>query len=473
MADTIHDALGAVLTRWTMGAAAAPVATVWRSELGDEPGEAELRLLALSGQFLGIAVTAEPPAGLRLLPDVPALALPPLPDPLRPTARRILQSMKETQQRGDLLRFLAARGWTMHPADWMPAASDEDAPDIYAPWRDWAEAAQSPTQLRRRGGDMLAAENWDDFWPAERQAALAELRHHDPAAARALIETRFAGEGAERRLRLIGLLATGLSDADLDLLDSVAATDRAPKVKALAASLRARLGHGSAVDEDAVELAGYFEIRAKGLLRRTRVVVALPLKTPAQHQRRRALFAGVDIAGFASALQLSPDDLAAMWIWYEDHHADAGLAEMAARSASDTLIAALCARLEDIGPLAMTTLNALLPRLDRTQRADFARRLLRRGLPYRAALDVAGGDCGLDGAIDMPAGNAVIVATGNADKTRPAELAVELNALGLLASRTAAAQAMERLGRAGMLGADPRLDMIRLNAALENNGATG
>jgi hypothetical protein len=31
---------------------------------------------------------------------------------------------------------------------------------------------------------------------------------------------------------------------------------------------------------------------------------------------------------------------------------------------------------------------------------------------------------------------------------------------------------MERLGRAGMLAADPRLDMIRLNAALENNGAT-
>lgn len=473
MAEAIHDALGAVLTRWTMGAAAAPVATMWQNEIGDEPGEAELRLLALSGQFLGVAVSAEPPAGLRLLPDLPVLVLPPLPDPLRPTARRILQSMKETRQRGDLLRLLAARGWTMHPADWMPAATDEDAPDVYAPWRDWSEASLSPAQAKQSMRDTLTAGNWDDFWPAARQAALAEMRRRDPAAARALIKARFTGEGAEQRLRLIGLLATGLSDADLDLLDSVTASDRAPKVKALAASLRARLGHGAAGGDDAVELAGYFEIRTKGLLRRSRVVMPLPLKTPAQHQRRRALFANVDLAGFASALQLTPDELATMWTWYEDHHADAGLAEMAERSASDTVIAALCARLDEIGPLATTTLHALLPRLDRAQRADFAHQLLRRGLSYRAALDVAGGDCGIDDAIGMPAGAALITATGNADKMRPADLATELTALGLIASRTAARQAMERLGRAGLLGADPRLDTIRLNAALEDNGATG
>jgi hypothetical protein len=29
---------------------------------------------------------------------------------------------------------------------------------------------------------------------------------------------------------------------------------------------------------------------------------------------------------------------------------------------------------------------------------------------------------------------------------------------------------MERLARAGLLGADPRLDMLRLNAALEDRG---
>ena len=83
MAEVIYDAMGSVLTRWTMGSAAAPAAAVWSAELGAEPAEAELRLLALSGQFLGVAVTAEPPLELRVLPDIPALALPTVPEPLR------------------------------------------------------------------------------------------------------------------------------------------------------------------------------------------------------------------------------------------------------------------------------------------------------------------------------------------------------------------------------------------------------
>lgn len=473
MAEAIHDALGAVLTRWTMGAAAAPATTLWPDVLGDRPDEAELRLLALSGQFLSVAVSTEPPAELRTLPDVPALALPPVPDPLRPTVRRILRSLKEPRQRGDLLRFLGARGWTMHPADWMPAAGDEDAPDIYAPWRDWAAASASPAAAGREAGDALSLESWDDFWPAARQAAFTELRRRDPAAARALLEARLAGEGADARQRLLALLATGLSEADIGFLEHIAATDRAPKVKALAASLLARLGHGAATGDDAAELAGYFEVRAKGLLRRTRIVAPLPLKTPAQHQRRRALFAGIDIAGFASALQLAPDELAALWTWHEDYQADTGFAEMAARSAPDALIAALCARLDDIGTSAMPVLDALLPRLDRAQRTDFAWRLLRRNASCQAVLGIAGGDCGLDGIIDMPAGAAILAAAGDADRMRPAELAAELMAFGLLASRASAGRALERLGRAGMLAADPRLDMIRLNAGLENNGATG
>ena len=44
-------------------------------------------------------------------------------------------------------------------------------------------------------------------------------------------------------------------------------------------------------------------------------------------------------------------------------------------------------------------------------------------------------------------------------------------ALGLIASRAAARQALERLNGAGLLQGDPRLDMLRLNAALDDNGA--
>jgi len=294
MAEAIYDALGPALTRWTMGGAAAPVAPpAWAAHLGEDAGEAELRLLALSGQFLGVLVTPAPPEGLQPLPDVPALAMPALPETQRPLARRILRTVRDTGSRRDLLRFLAARGWTLHPGDWMPAASEEDVPDVYAPWRDWAEGSAI---ARPATGEQLTEQNWDDYWPAARNVALTALRRRDPAAAMALLAAKLGGESAEVRLRLVGLLATRLSDADRPFLESLAA-DRAPKVKALAAALLARLGHGSAVGEEAAELAGFFELQTKGLIRRTRVVAARQMKTPAQRSRRQALFEAVDLAG--------------------------------------------------------------------------------------------------------------------------------------------------------------------------------
>ena len=56
----------------------------------------------------------------------------------------------------------------------------------------------------------------------------------------------------------------------------------------------------------------------------------------------------------------------------------------------------------------------------------------------------------------------------------PAETvyAAEFHALGLLASQMAAQQTLQRLTAAGLLQADPRLDMLRLNAALDDNGET-
>ena len=222
MAEAIYDAMGSVLTRWTMGSAAAPAAPIWSAELGAEPAEAELRLLALSGQFLGVAVTAEPPPELRVLPDIPALALPTVPEALRPLVRRILAAFKETQRKTELLDFLAARGWTTHPAEWMPAANDEDAPDVYAPWRDWAGIAASNSVVRRQAGDRLTADNWEDFWPAARKVALTELRRRDPEAARTVLEAKLASENADVRLPLLSLLATGLSEADIPFLEGLA-----------------------------------------------------------------------------------------------------------------------------------------------------------------------------------------------------------------------------------------------------------
>src|SRR5690242_16305094 len=126
MTEAIFDALGEVLARWSMGTPAASAAPpAWRDAIGVEPREAEIRLLALSGQFLGAAVVAEPQGELHESPQLPVLALPPLPFALRPLARSCLNVCR---WRSGVLDFLASRGWTMHPEDWMPSASDEEVP---------------------------------------------------------------------------------------------------------------------------------------------------------------------------------------------------------------------------------------------------------------------------------------------------------------------------------------------------------
>jgi hypothetical protein len=468
MAEAIYDALGAALTRWTMGGAAAPVAPPrWAAHLGNEAGEAELRLLALSGQFLGVLVTPAPPEGLQALPDVPALVMPAVPEAQRPLARRLLRTIRDASARRDLLRFLAGRGWTLHPGDWMPAASEDDIPDVYAPWRDWAEGS---AVARPAAGEGLTAENWDDYWPAARGVALTALRRRDPAAATVLLTAKLGGEGAEVRLRLVGLLATRLSDADRPFLESLA-TDRAPKVKTLAAALLARLGYGSAVGEEAAELAGFFELQTKGLIRRTRVVAARPIKTPAQRSRRHVLFEAVDVAGFARALDLTPEELIAMWPWSDDRHADQALVGMAERSGSDVLVAALHDLMLGLGTVDVPAMLTLMPRLDPGQRRGFAQKIMRAsGGTFQMALAMTGGESPVDGAIDTTAGTALLGGLKAEDAAKRADLTAELHALGLISSRGAAQGALERLARAGLLAADPRLDMLRLNAMLDDRG---
>jgi hypothetical protein len=109
----------------------------------------------------------------------------------------------------------------------MPDASDEDAPDVYALWRDWAAFTAAGETTRRQTGDQLTADNWDDFWPAARKAALIGLRRRDPSAARALLEAKLGSENAEARLRLVSLLSERLSGDDVAFLESLAANDRA------------------------------------------------------------------------------------------------------------------------------------------------------------------------------------------------------------------------------------------------------
>ncbi|MBR0780446.1 DUF5691 domain-containing protein [Bradyrhizobium iriomotense] len=468
-AEAIFDAMGAVLTRWTMGSAAAPAASLWRAELGDDPAEAELRLLALSGQFLGAAVVMEPAAALRVLPGIPALALPTVQEALRPLVRRILAAKKQAQVGTELVHFLAERGCTTHPADWMPAADDDDAPDIYAPWRDWAAIAGSESATRQQANDHLTADNWEDFWPAARKAALAELRRRDPSEARKVLESRLGSENADTRLRLLSLLSERLSDDDITFLEGIATDDRAPKVKALAASLLARLGRGPAAGEDTAELAGFFSVKTKGLLRRSRVVQAEPLKTPAQVQRRKALFDGADLASLCGTLGLAPQELIAAWEWNLDHAADMALINLIVATGTDAHVAQAADAINEHDATGLVV--TLAPRLTSADRARHAEAAMNaHNIRFEQAQLIAGPAAQLDNPLSTPAGKTLLAALQRED-AKPSDQVAELHALGLLASREGARQSLQRLTAAGLLQGDPRLDMLRLNAALDDKGA--
>lgn len=464
MADAILDALGPVLTRWTMGGGATSQApAVWRDALGTDAREAELRLLALSGQLLGALAVTQPMGEVRSRGDIPVLAWPPLADALRPRAQRLLQQIRDAPTRRHLLDLIDARGWTLHPGDWMPRP-DDDLPEIYAPWQDWAAASGSPSAAP----ETLDADNWDDFAPAARHAAFAASRRQDPARASLLLMEKIAGEPADRRMRLLEMLATGLSDADRPLLERLTG-DRAPRVKALATALLARLGYGGGSDEDVAELAAFFTVQTKGLLRRTRVIVAQAVKTAAQRHRRDTLLQTLSFDGFAQALGLAATELVAAWPWGEDLLGDRQLAAMAARSASEATVDAV---VDAPGTGDAQTLVELLPRLSSFQRRQVATRLLgTQDASFAMVLPIAGGAGGIDDAIRTPAGTALVDAL-KADNKGAGDQADELLALGLIASRGAARQALDQLAAAGLIASDPRLDMLRLNAALDNRRPT-
>ncbi|MCG2637914.1 MULTISPECIES: DUF5691 domain-containing protein [Bradyrhizobium] len=467
-AEAIFEAMGAVVTRWTMGSTAAAAASFWRTELGDDPVEAELRLLALSGQFLGATVTAEPASALRVLPDIPPLALPTVAEALRPLVRRILAASKDAASRTELVHFLAARGWTTHPADWMPDASDEDAPDVYAAWRDWSAFTAAGATTQRQANDQITAENWQDFWPAARKAALIGLRRRDPSAARALLEAKVGNENADARPRLVSLLSERLSDDDVAFLEGLVANDRAPKVKALATSMLARLGHGPAAGEDIAELAGFFSVKTKGLLRRSRVIDFQTPKTPAQWQRRKALLDGTDLTSFAGALGLAPQDLIAAWDWKVDPAADAGLIKLIVETGTDAQLVQAAEIVSEHDATGLIV--ALAPRLAPTERAKFAVAGLRtHGFRFEIAQVIAGVAARLDDPLSALAG-AKLLAEIRRDDAKPSDHAEEFHALGVLASQAAAQQTLQRLTTAGLLQGDPRLDMLRLNAALDDQG---
>jgi hypothetical protein len=446
----------------------------WREAIGAAD---ELALVALAGHATDVLTRQAPAAPLVERPLLPALAAPLIPAALRPRFRRLLATPRNPSLQRQLIAFAAARGYAAHPADWLPSAKDDQAPDLYAPWLDWvrAEARAAPTS-----DSQLTADNYQEWTWSERRKALETLRAEDPAAALAIIAAKAGGEPAERRVRLIEMLQTRLSEADAGYLETLE-QDRSERVQALARALLARLGRSADTTELAAELAAMVKLKKVGLLARRTQVAVKPLKTGAQAARRRELFALVSLAALASAAGASELQLV-------ESAPDGATADVrdfvtcAAATGSDAAVRALFEQLlEDKGSPA-TLLLPLAERLTPTERSTLLPRLMARDNDlFETTLSIAGASLGEVPLAALTASrsyaalqsNVEILARGE-DATRDEAartLELLLPRVGLLLDAPSARALLERIATWGLSLAEPRLDLLHFNASLTPENA--
>src|SRR5882724_10175517 len=233
----LEASLAHICSAWMAGRSALEHCPAeWRDAVEGQHGEAALA--SLTGHATSVLFRAAPSAPLEPRPLLPALSLPVMADALRPRFRRILSAQKSGSSiERHLIDLVAARGRSVHPADWMPSPRDDWAPDVYAPWLDWVRA-----ESKAKAADSALTIESYERWPwAQRRVALAEMRGVDPTAALAIIAARAASEPAERRARLLEILEIKLSEADAAFLEGLA-DDRSERVQALARAYLARLG---------------------------------------------------------------------------------------------------------------------------------------------------------------------------------------------------------------------------------------
>jgi hypothetical protein len=470
MNESERSGLSVMRDCWIGGGVAANLAPPeWKEIVAAAPAaDRERLLLAIAGQALDVAFRPAAPKTLVRSAPLPRLALPVLPDQLRPLFRAALKQAADARGRMRVAALAAARGFVAHPLDWMPTASDFDAPPVYAPWVDWRAQGDGKNE---HVAEELSVESWDDFYPAARRIALAEIRRSDPAKARGLLEAKAAGEAAEARLALVELLHVNLSADDAPFLQGLSA-DRSGKVKHLAARLLARIGQRSAGDEaaaEAAELAAFIETGKSGWLRRRTAYRPRELKSQAQLQRRAELFETCQLIDLAGELGVSEEELIAGWELGGKDGADRTFAGMVIGSGSDAAVRQLAERLWTAGDLA--SLLIMVPRLDEAARRSCVGAILAGGTALLALLAAADGiEPGIFSQDELMRSRlyneirAAIAGRTEADR-RP----VDLGAFGLLATASAADAIAKDLIAAGLTFADTSLALLRLNAALGDN----
>jgi hypothetical protein len=467
LAEPLIPLLMAARSRWMIGGEGRGVDHPLVS--GSSAAEADLRLLAVAGQYQRFVQPPQPPV-LNQRPDLPALSLPVLPDALRPLARRLLQD--KSDRAPVWLAILAAkRGNVLYPADWMPPPGAV-LPEVYHPLQAWAAGQSGPVT-------RLSSDTWLDLSKAERLAQFVSLRKADPAAAHLLLSEHLAPCPAEERLALVEALAVGLTVDDVVFLQGLV-SDRSEKVRKAAVHFLARLGQADA-DPLATEIAAVFEITTKGLIRRRRIVRINPKTKEGQMRSLLQTLPDVSLHGLAQALGLGASEFVALWS--PDNAAEAvqyALSTMIGRTGADDDVAAYWERLREQPDVAAKCLPLLFARLSAASQQEAMLWLIAQS-GLAACQDVLSL---MGAAVPAPVSAALTAdrtalgdllrlsreaapekaAAARADAQRLANL---LSVLGLLLTASDAALVLQTVTEAGVHPADPMLDRLSFNAALK------
>ena len=271
-----------------------------------------LEILSLAGQALRFALPAVPDSFIV--------------EPEIKDDRKIIAD----GLRRPLIRLLTAKNATEHPARALARAFDRlrlrphpfDLPLIDGFVRSNAEklgpTAQHWSDREKADAgtqsyfdpELLDESNWTQATLSRRVAFLEQRRRANAESARVLVETTWTQEEAEARFRLLQTFQTGLSTADQPFLNTLE-KDRAPRVRAMAATLLARLGSGT---ENPALAACLERIKQKqsGLLRkRTALQLELPANVKDQAASRWILqtFTDVSFAELAAAFKVTEMEL--------------------------------------------------------------------------------------------------------------------------------------------------------------------
>ena len=450
--------------RWFNGGAAITLCPPdWLETVRSGAGDTELTLLALAGQASRVAFRPAPGQELISSTPIPRLSRPCLPHAERQLFQRALVGGWLVELR-DILMLVARRGYSVHPADWMPIRNRVGELELYAPWDHWLDSGAASGRQR----DALTVETWDQWPAAERRAELRALRRSDPAGARALITAKAASEHADERDALLCVLGVGLSDADVPYLQSLS-TDRSSQVRSRAEELLAKAGwYGSAkeVRNRVRDLVGYLDVDGKRPWSGGRVK-SRRIWTYDEVLRRQQLYRSVPFDALADVLELSPEALAAAWD-PDDYMFYVRLVETgsdaACKAAADALMRCETAPDKFCGFGSRLTQGERLRLVEWTVNLDQSNVLT-------CALNCARDELGsvpLSPLASCPAFSKLRTAIAETDHPLSQRIEIDLPAskFGLLARQDAAVALIDILVAAGLPAAHPALAILQLNAAL-------